>query len=219
MNILCNVRHDRDCRRQATQLLHAAKQRGMNRERIRAAIIFADSCHLGQTRKTGEAFIIHPLLVSFIVLSFGDSEDDVIAALLHDTKEDNPYVSLDHINRSWGMPVAHRVAALSKNHSLPAERRLFDAHGRLLQAVAELGLGVAAIKIADRCHNSATSQTLTEQKQYQLQIENQRFFAPLAQQIGARGLAQFLSADPPHWWRAAHTFVHSMLALQPAFLP
>lgn len=218
MNILCTVRHDRECRRLAAQLLHAVSQRGMNRERVRGAILFADGAHLGQRRKSGEVYLIHPILVAWLVLEIGGNEDDVIGALLHDSKEDNPHIRLSDIFHAWGRPVAQRVAALSKNPAIAPEMRLFDAHGRLLQTVAEIGVGVAAIKVADRCHNSATSQALSEAKRLRLQQENQHFFAPLAQQIGAGGLAQFLRADPPHWWRAANCFVDNMRALQPAFL-
>lgn len=218
MNILCTVRHDRECRRLAARLLHAASQRGMNRERVRAAILFADSAHMGQRRKSGEAYLIHPLLVALLLLEMGGSENDVIAALLHDSKEDNPHVSLNDIFLAWGQPVAQRVAALTKNHALTPDMRLFDVHGRLLQAVVDLGPGVAAIKVADRCHNSASSEVLSEPKRQRLQLENQRFFAPLAHQIGARGMAQFLNADPTHWWRARSDFVQTMCAIQTPFL-
>lgn len=94
---------------------------------------------------------------------------------------------------------------------------MFDVHGRLLQAVANLGLGVAAIKVADRCHDSASSEVLSESKRQRLKLENQRFFAPLAHQIGARGLAQFLNAAPTHWWRARSDFVQAMCAIQAPF--
>jgi (p)ppGpp synthase/HD superfamily hydrolase len=218
VNILCTVRHDRECRRLAARLLHAVSQRGMNRERVRAAVLFADGAHMGQLRRSGEPFLVHPLLVALLVLHMGGSEDDVIAALLHDASEDNPHISLTDIAMAWGRPVAQRVAALTKNTLIAPEFRMFDVHGRLLQAVAELGPGVAAIKVADRCHNSATSEALQDHKRQRLQLENQRFFAPLAHQIGARGLGQFLSADPAHWWRARSDFVQTLSAIQTPFL-
>ena len=218
MNILCTVRHDPECRRLASRLLSSVNQRGMNRDRVRAAILFADAAHLGQHRKSGEPYLIHPLQVAALVLELGGCEDDVIGALLHDSKEDNPNISFTDIHMAWGRPVAQRVAALTKNHHIPSDMRMYDVHGRLLQAVARLGHGVAAIKVADRCHNSVYSEHLPEPKRLRLQLENQRFFAPLAQQIGARGLAQFLSADPPHWWRATDDFVSTMRAIQPPFL-
>lgn len=218
MNITCTLRHHRNSRRLTLQLLRLAQSRQMNRERIRAAILFAYTAHLGQKRKTGEPFIIHPILVAIVVCEFGGTEDDLITSLLHDSKEDNENVSLEQVAQTWGQPVQQRIQALTKNYALAPEHRLLDAHGRLLQAMACHGPGIAATKLADRLHNSVTSQALTSKKLTQLQLENQHFFAPLADHIGAPALGRFLRAEPPQWWNAADDFLGSMRALQTPFL-
>lgn len=214
----CTVRNEPDCRQLAKQLLNTVALRGMNRDRVRAAILLADAIHLDHRRKTGEAHLIRLLLVSMLVLDLGGREDDVIAALLHDSQEFNSPVSFTDIHMAWGPAVSRRVAALTRNHTLAPEFRLFDSHGRLLQAMPRLGFGLGAIKVLVHCHISACSESFSEQARQQLQDDNQRFMAPLAHQIGARGLAQFLRADPGRWWQTRDDFPGSIRALQGPFL-
>lgn len=218
MNLTCTLRHHRDSRRLASQFLRLVQQRGMNRERLRAALVFADAAHLGQFRKSGEPFISHPLLVATLVAEWGGQEDDVMAALLHDTHEDNPHISLEALGQTWGWPVQQRVQALSKDHAIPPEVRMLDAHGRLLQGLARFGAGLGSTKLADRVHNSVTSQALSARKLTQLQQENQHFFAPLAEHLGAVGLGRFLRAEPPLWWRASSDFLGNIRHIQTPFL-
>lgn len=214
MKVTSNLRHNRTCRRLSLQLLQLASQRGMNRQRVRCAIVFADNAHLSQQRKSGEPFITHPLLVATLVAELGGSEDDVIAALLHDTVEDNANVRHADIAVAWGSQVMQRVEVLTKDYQYPPQARLYDAHGRLIQALATLGRGPALIKIADRCHNSATSQHLPSRKLEQLVFENQLLFSPLAHMVGAHGLAKYLANEPRDWWRAASEFITEMRAVQ-----
>jgi guanosine-3',5'-bis(diphosphate) 3'-pyrophosphohydrolase len=186
--------------------------------RVLEAILFADCSHLGQVRKSGGPFMSHPLQVAILMAQMGGSEVDVLAALLHDVPEDSAHVSLSDLDVAWGSPVALRVEALTKDYRYEPHLRALDAHGRLLQAVARFGPGVAAIKLADRCHNSATSQGLPSRKLVCLQKENQHLFAPLAHMVGAHGLGQFLAAEPSHWWSASTDFISAMRGVQAPFL-
>lgn len=209
------LHNDSHCRLLAMQLLKAARRQGWDSRRIQRALRFADVAHAGQRRKSGEPFLVHPLEIALVMMHFGAGPDDVIAALLHDTVEDNSAIQWADI-APWGPGVLRRVAAVTKNHALPEGLRFLEAHGRLLQAVSEWGVGLAALKLVDRCHNTATSAPLAPAKLKRLEEENRRFFAPLAEHIGAHGIARFLIGGPSEWWRN-EPFDHTMRRLQAPF--
>lgn len=218
MKTHCSVRQDRHCRQLLVTLLRLVRERRFDAGRILEAILYADCSHLGQVRKSGGPFMSHPLQVASLVALLGGSEDDLLAALLHDVPEDSPNVSLSDLDVAWGSPVARRVEALTKDYRYEPRLRVLDAHGRLLQAIARFGPGVAAIKLADRCHNSATSRGLPARKLDKLQEENRHLFVPLAHLVGAHGLGQFLAAEPNHWWSASPDFIPTMRSIQASFL-
>jgi (p)ppGpp synthase/HD superfamily hydrolase len=203
------------CRQLAMRLLKAARQKGWDSRRIHRALAFADAAHAGQRRKSGEPFLVHPLEIALVMVHLGAGPDDVIAALLHDTVEDNSAIQWADI-APWGPGVLRRVVAVTKNHALPEGVRFLEAHGRLLQAVSEWGVGLAALKLTDRCHNTATSAPLPPAKLKRLEDENKRFFAPLAEHIGAHGMARFLLAGPAEWW-GGEPFEDTMRRLQAPF--
>ena len=76
----------------------------LNEERVRRAFRFADAAHAGQTRFSGEPYIIHPLGVTMLLLDFHPDEDLIIAALLHDVAEDTAK-TLDDIEEAFGHEV------------------------------------------------------------------------------------------------------------------
>ena len=84
-----------------------------NREKIEKGVEFAIKAHSGQYRKSGEEYVIHPILVASITSFFSDNEDMIIAALLHDVVEDTEYEFRD-ILLKFGVNVAHLVEGLTK---------------------------------------------------------------------------------------------------------
>jgi len=81
------------------------------------ALSFSKESHKHQYRKSGEPYVVHPILVAAIVVSITDDESMAIAALLHDVVEDTN-VSLEEISQRFGKDVAHLVSGLTKIDSL-----------------------------------------------------------------------------------------------------
>ena len=99
-----------------------------NISKIEQALEFAIIAHSGQYRKSGEEYVIHPILVASITSFFSDNEDMIIAALLHDVVEDTDYEFKD-IFLKFGPNVAHLVEGLTKitdirEHSLIPSSKL-----------------------------------------------------------------------------------------------
>lgn len=213
MNTIASTRI---CRQLARDLLQGAKALGHDTEQLRMAMAYSARGHKGQRRKTGEPYILHPLLVAGAVQAMGGLQVDVLAAVQHDMVEDCVGVRLEDIEITLGADVAARVAPLTKDYSLPtSEQRTADAFGRLWQAMGHQGEGVALVKLIDRAHNASTSHVLTAAKLERMRCENHCMFAPLARFIGAKGLARFLDARPEKWWEAGSDFVGAMAAYQP----
>ena len=85
---------------------------------VEKAYYFAYTAHAGQKRKSGEAYIMHPVAVAKILLSFGMDYQSVIAALLHDVVEDTPVTS-DEVKKLFGASVAFLVEGVTKLGKVP----------------------------------------------------------------------------------------------------
>ena len=86
----------------------------LNEEKIREAYHLANESHKGQFRKSGEAYIIHPLHVAKILTPMQMDEATIICALLHDVVEDVDEISIDMIENKFGSEVAYIVDGLTK---------------------------------------------------------------------------------------------------------
>jgi len=157
--------------------------------RIDQAIAIATKAHAGQTRLTGEPFIIHPVAVQKILSSWGMDEDTIIAGILHDTVEDSP-LTLAEIETTFGKDIAFMVdgaTKLEKTHQsmgdlstyLPATR---DNLLKLLIATGN-DVRVLIIKLADRLHNLRTIASLPPARQQRIAQESLEIFAPLADRL------------------------------------
>ena len=82
-------------------------------EKIEDALAFATDAHKEQFRKSGEPYIVHPILVASIVAKITEDESMVMAALLHDVVEDTP-VTIEEVKARYGDDVAHLVGGLTK---------------------------------------------------------------------------------------------------------
>lgn len=161
----------------------------MDNKRIQHAVDFATNAHDGQFRKTGEAYIIHPLAVKKILTEWGMDEDTIIAGILHDTVEDTD-VTLNDIKTEFGETVAFLVDGVTKLSTARSGMRDIDTYlpetkDNFLRLMIALGadIRVLIIKLADRLHNMRTLGALPPDKQKKISKETLEIFAPLADRL------------------------------------
>ncbi|AVI49775.1 RelA/SpoT family protein [Pukyongia salina] len=153
---------------------------------IRSAFDVAVDAHKDQRRKSGEAYIFHPLAVAKIVASeIGLDATSIAAALLHDVVEDTEY-SLADIEQLFGETVARIVDGLTKISQIPYDKdvSLQAENFRKMLLTLNEDIRVIIIKIADRLHNMQTMDSMPEQKQVKIASETLYIYAPLAHRIG-----------------------------------
>jgi len=153
---------------------------------IRSAFDVAVDAHKNQRRKTGEAYIFHPLAVAKIVASeIGLDAVSIASALLHDVVEDTEY-TLDDLERMFGDTVARIVDGLTKIAHLNKDTNISQQAENFRKMLLTLNddARVIIIKIADRYHNMLTMDIMPEHKQVQIASETLYIYAPLAHRIG-----------------------------------
>ena len=153
---------------------------------IRAAFEVAVDGHKGQRRKSGEAYVFHPIAVAKIVASeIGLDAVSIASALLHDVVEDTEY-TLDDIERMFGETVARIVDGLTKIAHLKKDMSTSQQAENFRKMLLTLhdDVRVIIIKIADRYHNMLTMDAMPEHKQVQMASETLYIYAPLAHRIG-----------------------------------
>lgn len=153
---------------------------------IRKAFDVAVDAHQEQRRKSGEAYIFHPIAVAKIVASeIGLGATSIAAALLHDVVEDTEISVLD-IEKMFNPKVAQLVEGLTKiskiqkdlNSSMQAE------NFRKMILTLNDDVRVILIKLADRLHNMQTMDSMEEYKQTKIASETLYIYAPLAHRLG-----------------------------------
>ncbi|UOB18177.1 RelA/SpoT family protein [Abyssalbus ytuae] len=153
---------------------------------IRLAFDTAVDAHKNQRRRSGEAYIFHPIAVAKIVASkIGLDAVSIAAALLHDVVEDTEY-TLEDIERLFGETVARIVDGLTKISMLSSEQdiSLQAENFRKMLLTLNDDVRVILIKIADRLHNMQTMESMPEEKQVKIASETLYIYAPLAHRIG-----------------------------------
>ena len=153
---------------------------------IRLAFNTAVDAHKDQRRKSGEAYIFHPIAVAKIVASeIGLDATSIAAALLHDTVEDTSY-TLNDIERLFGSTVAKIVHGLTKISHLKKDTdiSLQAENFRKMLLTLNDDIRVIIIKIADRLHNMQTMDAMPDYKQIKIASETLYIYAPLAHRIG-----------------------------------
>ncbi len=153
---------------------------------VLAAFEFAAEAHRGQRRLTGEPYIYHPLAVALILTSIEADPPSIIAALLHDTVEDNEEVKIEDIRRRFGATVAVIVDGVTKLKRLDFASRTEDQAGNLRKMLVAMArdLRVILIKLADRLHNMRTLYGLPPTRRRTTADETLNIFAPLAHRLG-----------------------------------
>ncbi|TXN35158.1 bifunctional (p)ppGpp synthetase/guanosine-3',5'-bis(diphosphate) 3'-pyrophosphohydrolase [Flagellimonas hymeniacidonis] len=153
---------------------------------IRSAFDVAVDAHKDQRRKSGEAYIFHPIAVAKIVASkIGLDAVSIASALLHDVVEDTAY-TLDDIERMFGESVARIVDGLTKIAHLKKDKDISQQAENFRKMLLTLhdDVRVIIIKIADRYHNMLTMDAMPEHKQVKIASETLYIYAPLAHRIG-----------------------------------
>tara|TARA_R110002072_G_scaffold149227_5_gene296993 strand:- start:91 stop:2316 length:2226 start_codon:yes stop_codon:yes gene_type:complete len=156
---------------------------------IRSAFEVALEGHKDQRRKSGEAYIFHPLAVAKIVAQeIGLDATSIAAALLHDVVEDSPDYKLKDIEKRFGKTIATIVDGLTKISSLSKEKdmdvSLQAENFRKMLLTLNDDVRVIIIKIADRLHNMQTMDSMRPDKQIKIASETLYIYAPLAHRIG-----------------------------------
>ncbi len=153
---------------------------------IRSAFDTAVDAHKEQRRKSGEAYIFHPIAVAKIVASeIGLDAVSIAAALLHDVVEDTQYTLAD-IERMFGETVAKIVDGLTKISHLKKDKDVSQQAENFRKMLLTLNddIRVIIIKIADRLHNMQTMDAMQPDKQIKIASETLYIYAPLAHRIG-----------------------------------
>jgi guanosine-3',5'-bis(diphosphate) 3'-pyrophosphohydrolase len=156
---------------------------------VERAFDIAEGAHAGQTRKSGDPFITHPLQVATICAQLGLDETTVAAALLHDSVEDTE-LSLVDIERDMGYEVAlliDGVTKLDKIRFRSADQARAENLRKMMVATAR-DVRVLLIKIADRLHNMRTLDPLRPERRELIARETLEIYAPLAHRLGMYGI-------------------------------
>jgi GTP pyrophosphokinase len=156
---------------------------------IRKAFDVALDGHKNQRRKSGEAYIFHPIAVAKIVAQeIGLDATSIASALLHDVVEDSPDYNIEDIENLFGKTVATIVDGLTKISSLSKEKEmdvsLQAENFRKMLLTLNDDVRVIIIKIADRLHNMQTMDAMRPDKQIKIASETLYIYAPLAHRIG-----------------------------------
>ncbi len=153
---------------------------------IRSAFDLAVDAHKEQRRKSGEAYIFHPIAVAKLVASeIGLDATSIAAALLHDVVEDTQY-TLEDIEKLFGKTVMKIVDGLTKisNMSIGQDVSMQAENFRKMLLTLNEDIRVIIIKIADRLHNMQTMGSMPPDKQQKIASETLYIYAPLAHRIG-----------------------------------
>ncbi|MCI9554962.1 bifunctional (p)ppGpp synthetase/guanosine-3',5'-bis(diphosphate) 3'-pyrophosphohydrolase [uncultured Oscillibacter sp.] len=155
-------------------------------DHIRAAFEYADHCHEGQKRKSGEPYIIHPLAVAQIVAEELKLDSESIeAALLHDVIEDTPATHAD-VARMFSPTIANLVEGVSKLTRIQyatKEDEQMENLRKMLMAMSK-DIRVILIKVSDRLHNMRTMEYQSPEKQKQKSLETMEIYAPISHRLG-----------------------------------
>ena len=158
-------------------------------ELVKKAYKIADKAHSGQYRKSGEAYISHPMSVALILAELKLDYLCIVAAILHDCIEDTSVTNED-VKNEFGEQVAHIVEGVSKLTSLEftsSSQKQARNFQKLILAMSK-DMRVMIIKLADRLHNMRTIGSMSEEKRIQKAKETSELHAPIARRLGLHSI-------------------------------
>jgi len=185
-NLTGDSGHDLRLERILSRFMEVGEQSDI--DTIMHAYEFAAEAHKGQTRKSGDAYITHPLDVAAILADFRLDVPVVAAAILHDVLEDTD-VTDEQLRKEFGDEILTLVQGVTKLSRLEQEMQPSPSDeqvnnmANMLMAMAR-DIRVILIKMADRLHNMRTLQYLKPEKQRRIARETLEFIAPLAHRLG-----------------------------------
>ncbi len=169
--------------------------------KIQKALDFTIKSHDGQFRKSGEPYVVHPILVSSLVAYLGGNDVMIVAALLHDVVEDT-HNTIEEVQINFGDEVAVLVEGLTKimeirqDELLPSSsneslvKSALSFHKMLIASISDMR--VLVIKLCDRLHNLLTIQALKESKRKRISEETLLVYAPIAHRLGMSSVKNIL---------------------------
>ncbi len=156
-------------------------------EDIERGFLAATQAHEGQMRKSGDAYITHPVAVAQILADLGLNSETIIAALLHDTVEDTNY-SLKQIKADFGDQVAALVDGVTKLDKLIYGPTAEAETVRKMVVAMSRDIRVLVIKLADRLHNARTWKYVSAENAERKARETLDIYAPLAHRLGMNAI-------------------------------
>lgn len=185
----------------------------LNEQRVLRAYEFAKEAHKGQTRFSGEPYLIHPLNVTAILLDFHPDENSIITALLHDVAEDTDR-TLDDIEKAfgpeirelcWGLVKLSKVRSKLDDPQVENMRKLFLAMAKDFRVVL--------LKLCDRLHNMRTLEFVRPEKRTRIAQETLNIYAPIAARLGIYRLkSQLEDLCFQYLWSQDYENIQSQLA-------
>ncbi|MCY3733887.1 MAG: HD domain-containing protein [Chloroflexi bacterium] len=160
--------------------------------------------HAGQTRRSGEQYITHPLEVASLVAEMHLDDVTIAASLLHDVVEDT-LTTIDNVRTLFGSEIAHVVEGVTKISTIPfssSEERQAENFRKMLLAMVD-DARVILVKLADRLHNMRTLGHLGEERRLKIAQETIDIYAPIAHRLGMNKVKNeleelaFRYLDPP----------------------
>lgn len=156
---------------------------------ILRAFEVGEKAHLGQTRISGEPYILHPVAVAQILANMRMDHESIAAAILHDTLEDTVLSKAD-VESEFGTEIANLVDGVTKLDKMKFRTRgEADAESfRKLMLAMSRDLRVIFIKLADRMHNLRTLNQMSEHSRRRIARETLEIYAPIADRLGMNSM-------------------------------
>jgi GTP pyrophosphokinase len=152
---------------------------------LQRAFRFASNYHEGQSRDSGEPYLVHPIMVGHILAGMRMDLVAIVTGLLHDVVEDTS-VTVEQVRKEFGEEVARCVDGLTKLSKLDifsAEDRQAESFRKMLLAMVE-DIRVIMVKLADRIHNMRTLGYLSPERRERIARETIEIYAPIAHRLG-----------------------------------
>ncbi|UVE17713.1 bifunctional GTP diphosphokinase/guanosine-3',5'-bis pyrophosphate 3'-pyrophosphohydrolase [Pseudomonas sp. LS44] len=156
---------------------------------VRRAYFYAEQAHDGQRRRSGEAYVTHPLAVANILADMHMDHQSLMAAMLHDVIEDTG-IAKEALSAQFGETVAELVDGVSKLTQMDFQTKA-EAQAENFQKMAMAmarDIRVILVKLADRLHNMRTLDAMPHEKSRRIAKETLEIYAPIANRLGMHSM-------------------------------